>query len=224
MHEPRLAYACVMQRRFAIKGQRPVFLITGFGPFPGIDSNATSRLVPELVAEAHKRNRNTVFIGEVLPTEWQAAPERLTRLFNKHRPSFALHFGVARDAKGFRLESRALNVCRMTPDATGALPPSERVQPGGPDCHHVRWPTDLILKRLTDNGLPAATSDDAGGYLCNAILYRSLAVAAAATQRHLGGFVHIPADLTGPPLTYDDALRGGHLIIDCMIEALTLAR
>ncbi len=213
-----------MQRRSIIKGQRPVFLITGFGPFPGVESNATSRLVPELVSGARQRYGSYAFVGDVLPTDWQAAPQRLSQLFDQHRPSFALHFGVARDATGFRLEQRALNHCRLAEDAAGALPPGERIDPDGPDHHDVRWPTDLILTRLTGSGLPAAISNDAGGYLCNAIFYHSLAAAAASTRRHVGGFVHIPADLSGSTLSYDDALRGAYLIIDCMADALTYAR
>jgi len=49
------------------------------------------------------------------------------------------------------------------------------------------------VKAVTDGGFAAAASDDAGGYVCNATLYRSL-LAVKAGQRRLVGFIHVPPE------------------------------
>ena len=45
-----------------------------------------------------------------------------------------------------------------------------------------------LVAALTDAGVPAALSYDAGAYVCNATLYRSLYANAAPRV----GFVHVP--------------------------------
>ncbi len=148
------------------------------------------------------------FATAILPTEWGAAQERLNMLLSTHRPSLVLHFGVAREAQGFRIETEGRNACGMMPDACGAVPGSHTLQPGGPDRHATTLPVERIVNRLRDLGLPAATSNDAGAYLCNSILYHSLASASQSEQANQTGFVHIPPDLSKPPLAFADALRG----------------
>lgn len=210
-----------MKRRHVERtSARPVILITGFGPFPGIQDNATSTLVPILVEAARTRHRTYGFVGAVLPTVWEDAPRRLEELFEVHRPSACLHFGVARECHGFRLERRAANACRSTADAAGCLPPAPQLVADGPDYRDATFPADAILERLIAQGFPASCSEDAGGYLCNAVLYHSLRATAQRQRRCISGFVHIPPDLTGPPLTHEEALRGAGLIVDALVDSL----
>ncbi len=56
---------------------------------------------------------------------------------------------------------------------------------------------DTIAEQLNNKGHSASISDDAGGYLCNAVLYHSLAFAEAHGGCNVG-FVHIPSDLSEP--------------------------
>ena len=195
---------------------RPAVLLTGFGPFPGMAGNASAQLVPALAAAAAQSFPAFYFEAEILPTKWAAAPQRLSDLTVKLNPILVLHFGVTREAAGFRVETRGRNACHLTHDAAGLKPRAHYVRLDGPDWHSATIPTGPIVARLTARGYPAALSTDAGGYLCNALLYHSLAEPSASYRC---GFIHIPADLTDPPLAFDKALRGAVEIIGvCLSE------
>jgi pyroglutamyl-peptidase len=94
-------------------------------------------------------------------------------------PDLILHFGVSARARGFEIERRGQNRCFAHPDAVGALPSSLEVRAGGPDVLAASLPVSYIVVRLRSRRIPAFASRDAGGYLCNATLYNSLAAARA---------------------------------------------
>jgi pyroglutamyl-peptidase len=62
----------------------------------------------------------------------------------------------------------------------------------GQDTLSVSLPVNIIVARLNRVGIPVAVSDDAGAYLCNALLYRSLQLAADNTPPTRAGFIHMP--------------------------------
>ena len=153
-----------------------------------------------------------------MPTEWTPAPKRLAALLAALKPALVLHFGVAQDATGFRIECEGRNACQPVPDARGNIPPVLNLIAGGALSQSATIPVEEIVRRLRGLGLPAYTSNDAGRYLCNAVLYHSLCVSTSSRTRFRAGFVHIPTDLTGPPLTFEDALRGSLEIVKVCLE------
>ena len=220
------------QRR-ATADHRTTVLITGFGPFPGVPVNATMRLLPQLARAAPKLFPDVRFAIEVLPTEWEAGLRRLQLVLDEARPDLALHFGVSSRARGFEIEQRARNVCAATPDACGGLPASHMLLPGGVDYLPASLPVRHVVARLRRLRIPAFASRDAGAYLCNAALYRSLVCAKDARRRV--GFVHIPATLAqlgGPnrgrsgacPLTWEQALLGALEILDVCLARPAMVR
>jgi pyroglutamyl-peptidase len=200
-------------------------LLTGFGPFPGVPVNATMRLVPELAARAARAFPDVRFAAEILATEWRTGPQRLADLVREIKPDLILHFGVSSRARGFEIEQRASNACQVTPDAAGALPAAACLSAGGADHLRATLPVAHLVQALRRRGIPAFASRDAGGYLCNAVLYHSLDLAAAdASDDRRVGFVHVPASLARPggpnrgrtgacPLTWEQAFDGGLAII-----------
>lgn len=200
---------------------KPTALITGFGPFPGVPLNATGVLVPRLARAARRRFPDWRIATAILPTEWQAAPAELARHHARARPIWAVHFGVSREARGFVIETTGRNVCRDALDAAGAHAGARCLVDDGPPVRAASLPLDAIRARLERRGLPAVTSDDAGGYLCNAILYHSLGHAEAARLPARSGFIHVPADLgeTGSALSLADALSGGLEILSACFDA-----
>jgi len=197
---------------------RTQVLLTGFGPFPGVPVNATMRLVPAVAQAAARAFPDVRVASEILPTEWAAAPRRLVPLLAELAPDLVLHFGVSSRARGFEIEARARNACTPMPDAAGALP-GAAVHDGGAEQLAVSLPVQHVVARLRGRGMPAFVSRDAGGYLCNATLYHSLAAARQAPGRRVG-FVHVPAALARPGgpnrgrvgacrLSWEQAVEGG---------------
>jgi pyroglutamyl-peptidase len=210
--------------------QRPTVLLTGFGAFPGVAANATETLVPQLAAAARERFPDHDIVEAVLPVDWNRAPELLQSLLKANAPRLALHFGVSQRAQDFRIERLSRNVCEPRHDACGALPAEVAVVRSGADTLSTTLPIERIVARLKAIGVPCCTSDDAGAYLCNALLYHSLAAASTGATPHIAGFVHIPAALAAGVcepaeaaeclLTWPMAVAGGlEIIAACLDEA-----
>lgn len=177
--------------------RRDTILLTGFGPFPGVAENASQRFVPKLAHLAARRFSAHRVVSRILPTEWERAPARLEDLYERERPKLVLHFGVSTQATSYVIETRARNTRKAAADAAGALPRDDVVLRGGPDALAARLPAEDIKLRLAALKVPAVTSNDAGSYLCNAILYRSLICAEQIAEPEAVGFFHIPSEI--PP-------------------------
>jgi pyroglutamyl-peptidase len=203
--------------------QRSTILLTGFGPFPGVPENSSALFASKLAHLAARWFPGHRVVGRVLPTEWEAAPVHLMRLYTREQPKVALHFGVSERATGFVIETLARNVRGLAADAKGGTAGGPSVADGGPATLAARVPALDIVERLGALDLPACLSDDAGTYLCNAVLYQSLTL--AAKNGAAAGFVHIPTRL-GPqseatpvskrregPLHWEGALEGGLEIV-----------
>jgi pyroglutamyl-peptidase len=197
---------------------RPTILLTGFGPFPGVPKNISADLVRVLAKRARKTLAPYRVVSSVLPTEWDRAPRLLASLHARHTPVLALHFGVATGTRGFRLETEARNYRRAISDASGSLPASTSLAHEGATVYAVTIAAKSIAAGLESNGYTVSLSDDAGGYLCNAILYHSLALAEESGGTCRVGFVHIPADLSNPPLTLPEAVAGALEIVKFALE------
>ncbi len=197
--------------------EQSTVLLTGFGPFPGVGRNATAELVPAIAATARGRFPETEIIDAVLPVTWAEGPEACAQLVAKHNPDLILHFGVSDNAAGFVIETVAQNACVAAPDADGELPPLELLDlEAKPDLAST-VPCEAIGGRLRELGLPVEMSTDAGGYLCNAVLFNSLNSAAAGVRI---GFVHVPTALAEgyDGLSMDEAVRGGLEIVAACLE------
>lgn len=178
---------------------RPVILLTGFGPFPGVPDNVSALLAISLAELARRAFPGYRVHREILRTEWQAGPERAAALLATLRPVLALHLGVSSKAVGLTIETRAHNLCRPLGDAAGLMPSSGLISGEGPEFLAARVPAALAVHRLRQLGIGASASRDAGGYLCNAVLYRSLDCATRMGLASRIGFLHLPQDLPGSP-------------------------
>lgn len=210
----------------AMSARRPVILLTGFGHFPGVPRNASELLVPALAREARRLWPGHQTEAVILPTEWHAAPARVVELLRELRPALTLHFGVSSRADGFAIEARAENRSKPLCDAAGRLPSADQLCIDGPQHLAASIPVAVIVHRLRRRGLPATLSRDAGGYLCNAVLYSALYEARLTVQPTRCGFVHLPAALSptegatavGPRrLAWGQALGGSLEIIAAIL-------
>ncbi len=188
---------------------RTSVLLTGFGPFPGTPVNATMVLVPALAAAVQRAFPDVAVTAEILPTEWERAPSRVDALLDEAQPDISLHFGVSSRARGFEIEARGRNFRKDVADASGACPPECAVRDGAPEHLAARLPVAEIVTRMRRRGIAANVSWDAGGYLCNAVLYHVLAAARSRPELRRTGFVHVPTGLAALPV------RGGAVRGDC---------
>ncbi len=185
----------------------PRLLVTGFGPYPGAPENPTERLVRALAEEQAEAFGAGAFHASVLRTEYHGSWAELERLADAFAPDVVVHFGLSERIEAIHLECVGRNsVDPAKPDAAGHAPSSLRLAEDGPEMLASTFPAEAILAALTEAGFPAALSDDAGAYVCNATLYRSLHAAPPARRV---GFVHVPPEgkggLTGERLS--DAAR-----------------
>jgi pyroglutamyl-peptidase len=208
-------------------GRRPTVLLTGFGPFPAVPSNATTELVPRLAEAVARTFRSHRVETAILPTEWTAGPEMAVDLAERHAPVVTVHFGVSSRARGFEIETVGRNQRDAAPDACGETPLAGPVLEDAPTELASQVPAARIVARLRRLGIPAHLSRDAGGYLCNAVLYHSLFRARVLGSSGAVGFVHVPDALAAgvrrryrvlrSPLDWEQALTGAvEIVATCL--------
>jgi pyroglutamyl-peptidase len=169
----------------------PRLLVTGFGPFPGAPENPTAALVEEIASASPSRFGASALKCIVLPTDYRRSWAKLRSILTRFAPDVVVHFGLSRRASAVAVERSAAK--RVNPghlDVSGYVPPSGLARRSGPDRIASTLPIEGIAAALVGAGIPAEVSDDAGSYVCNATLYRSLCWDATASRSV--GFIHVP--------------------------------
>ncbi|GAB4349982.1 MAG: pyroglutamyl-peptidase I [Oricola sp.] len=200
-------------------------LVTGFTPFPGAPVNPTGLLVRHF-------EENPPFAGDgvacrfvVLPVDYARAIPVLEAAAADFSPHVAVHFGLANEARGFRLERLARNgIAARIPDNAGNVPQPGEIRPGA--CHvPSALPLAGIAAALQAHGHPVEWSDDAGGYLCNYVFFHSVAGLCRGLEAALGGFVHVgPVALPGeqpdaPAMEFDAFVKGAEIVLRQAVAA-----
>ncbi|MBL8573059.1 MAG: peptidase C15 [Hyphomicrobiaceae bacterium] len=173
-------------------------LITAFGPFPGAPRNPTPGIMARVVAGRLGREPGVRLVPAILATAYKAI-DKLDELTERLEPDVVLHLGVAMRARAARVETRARN--RAAPyraDGSGQAPKKPMLGTRAPAFRPVRAPVRRMAERMAACGVATELSRDAGDYLCNAALWRSLKL--AKRTRRLVGFIHVPAtpDIRAP--------------------------
>ncbi len=168
---------------------RHTVLVTGFGAFPGAPRNPSVAILADLGARRKRLARLGIDLRRAtLPVVFAALEPALRELVERHRPDAILHLGLASRRRHVSVEVRARNRAGVLhPDASGRPAALTLVQ-GGPPSLRATYPAARVAAAMRRGGCPAFVSRDAGDYVCNAALYRSLLGAAAPRV----GFVHVP--------------------------------
>jgi pyroglutamyl-peptidase len=181
----------------------PRILVTGFEPFPGAPVNPTQALVERLRAQPPTLPLCGALRAELLPVDYQVVGPLLSEIGRSFCPDIAIHFGLAADCRGFRLERVGRNAfLNARPDNRGFAPWDGPIC-AGPASLPSTLPLRAIHDALSAEGLPVGWSDDAGGYLCNVVLTLSLACSCEGFAPQMSGFVHVP--LIGPDREMSEA-------------------
>jgi pyroglutamyl-peptidase len=155
-------------------------LVTGFGPFPGVEHNVSAVTARAIDGEVV---RGVELVGRVVDVSWRRAWPTIAQLVDDVKPAALVMLGVATMRETVQIERVAFNEADPArPDCDGAHCEGPQLVEGGPD----RLPTGLPWAELCTDGVEP--SDDAGRYLCNGVFYR-----AAHALTIPVGFVHVPA-------------------------------
>lgn len=201
---------------------KPRVLITGFSAFPGAPKNPTQVLVSLFDQHSAEFEACADITAVLLPTEYAYVDAEFSALMDEINPDIALHFGLNQQATGFTLEQTARNICNVERlDNAGAAPKSPEIDPKGPANLSGSLPLLEIRRALANASLPVEMSDDAGGYVCNYLFYRSRQLVGKNT---MSGFIHVPLlntqtdDNRLATLTQDQLWAGVMVIIETVIS------
>ncbi len=147
--------------------------VTGYGPFLNFGENPSQWLaensgLPHRILEVSYKA-----VDEFIASDEASAYDTL------------LHLGLAGNADRFRFETTARNSIGKTPDALGEIHGPTKIDPFGlPQVASTLWKDPACFVE-TERSHP---STDAGDYLCNYLLYKSI----IAHPGKRVGFLHIP--------------------------------
>lgn len=159
-------------------------LVTGFEPFSGSSVNPSQQLVAALDGDVVKA---------VLPVSYARAADELRRAVREAEPDVVICFGQADGRTGISIERFALNLDEATTTDNDAAPGSgTAIDAAGPIAYPSTLPVDEIVAALRGEGIPAAPSRTAGGFLCNHVFYVLMRLIEEERPQAIGGFVHVP--------------------------------
>lgn len=207
-----------------VRGSGPRVLVSGFSVFPGAPVNPTESLVARLAADPPVIPGPGTFRAELLAVEYDGLDGRLEEIAASFAPDIAIHFGLARECRGFRLERLARNeIAPGRPDNSGRQPDAAVIRQGGED-HASTLPLDEIARRLEARGHRVTWSDDAGGYLCNFLFYLSAGGICVGFRPAMSGFVHVPPSKEAEPdnpdaMPLEELEAGARVIVETCLDA-----
>ena len=185
-------------------------LITGFDPFGGESVNPAWEAVKSLPDEIGtwtltKLQIPTVF-GEAANTVLKTVDAMPTA------PDVILCIGQAGGRAAVTPEFVAINYRRASiADNAGTLISESPILADAPAAYFATVPVQRMTAAITDAGIRAQTSNSAGTFVCNDVLYLLLhRFSSGQTQV---GFIHVPflpeqvRDTRTPSLPLDDTVR-----------------
>ena len=193
-------------------------LVTGFEPFGKDARNPSGESVRML-----KEVENAEIRKLILPVSWKRAFPEVEKVWDLWKPDALLMVGLAAGSTAIRIERIGVNLCGEIIDmdgryADGSESPSGEhpVIAGSREAFFATYHHEAILKALKEAEIPAKYSFSAGTYICNYLLYSSLAKMARENGNMKIGFIHLP---------YADGQKEGapSMPLDTMVRALETA-
>jgi len=168
---------------------RPFLLVCAFRPFGGRGRNESAEALAALrLPPAVRRRVRTL----VLPVSWRRAVPRLARELDRPGLFGVVLVGEAGGRTVVTAETWGRNAAARLRDEDGRLPPGPRLARAGAVRRKATWRPREVVTVLRRAGIPAAASRDAGGFLCNAVLYATLERLSARRPAIPVTFLHLP--------------------------------
>jgi len=166
------------------------WLVTGFEPFGQMARNPSGEILAPLAKILTSRHDRKIYTL-VLPVSYQRSGAVLQHWYNRHPLELELivALGVHR-GHFFRFESQACSpFASQAVDADGVVAQSLAMPE---ELLTAQFPLDAMVADLaTQSPWPMQVSNNAGGYVCEAV-YREVLSLASQKGNRFGLFVHIP--------------------------------
>ena len=164
-------------------------LITGFEPFMNLKRNPSLEVLPLLQEEAKFLQVKTL----VLPVVFDQVFESVKEAIDLFQPDAILHLGLAENRSKISLERVAINLKdARAKDNQGNQPIDEPILKGKKNAYFSSLPLRAMEAALKAEGIPVEISNSAGTYVCNNIMYHTLAYLEDMRLDVQAGFVHLP--------------------------------
>ena len=169
-----------------------MILVTAFEPFGGEKINPTARILenlPETIGgyKIHKL---------LLPVEFLRCREIAAKEYDALKPAAVIMLGQHGGADAINVETAAVNLMHAfapdgtpRPDNAGFAPSNEPLTEGGAERLFSTFPAEEIVRAINAAGVKCEISNDAGKYVCNALLYGMLNHNRGEVPT---GFLHVP--------------------------------
>jgi len=199
-------------------------LVTGFEPFAGYRVNPSSMVVERLFREGVAWGDSLELYTAILPVSFKRAGKTLQELLGEYRPDIYVGLGVAAGIPYIAVERVAVNIMdARIPDNDGEQPIDEPIDPEGPAAYFATLPIKAIVKRLRENGIPAAVSNTAGTFLCNYVAYLSLHHSRIHGYPRRAGFIHLPLLPEQAAEKREGCSIQASMSLDLMVKAVKIA-
>ena len=128
----------------------------------------------------------------MLPVAYARTADALRAAVRSAEPEVVICFGQADGRTGISVERFAHNLDSAEPVDNDGVSSGAEIDPAGPVAYSSTLPVPAIVTALREDGIPAAESRDAGGFLCNHVFYVLMRMLEQERPSVIGGFVHIP--------------------------------
>ncbi|WP_419171086.1 pyroglutamyl-peptidase I [Negativibacillus massiliensis] len=197
-------------------------VVTGFQPFGKETMNPSFeavRLLPDEIKGAQ-------IVKKEIPVVFRKGGQTVQEIVRAEKPDIVILVGQAGGRTSMNVERVAIN-CEDCPtgfpDNEGNCPQGEKIYEDGPDAYFATVPVKSMVKKMMDNGVPAAISNTAGTYVCNDLMYHLLYQLKHEFPNARGGFIHVPyATIQNHPnmasMTIEEMSKGLALCVEAAIE------
>ena len=193
-------------------------LVTGFDSF---GARKRPNRSSETALPAVKEKYGDLVKGLVLPTSRDIAAEQLRAAIEDIDPAAIVMFGISAGSK-VRLEQRAKNkkFNILVPDNAGKRAIGQ-IDPTGPKKLYSTLPLDDLYTRLNMNGVPTKLSNNAGEFICNEVMYRTLQHMSERDPHSVipTGFIHLGNGLSNQ-MVEEASLHIMDELIKCTDQAI----
>lgn len=164
-------------------------LLTGFEGYGGRGVNPAQQVANILHGETLL---GTTVNSAILPVDYSRLSIEMTALVRSRKPCAVICIGLWPGESMIRLERIGININDFEiPDNNGNLEVGV-INAAGPNARIATLPLSVIQTNLLDAGIPARLSSTAGNFLCNALLYKTLAIVEQEGNSVPTGFIHVP--------------------------------